>query len=452
MIWTAIEFVAIFLECFLISRLLIKYFGFHSDKCKLLKYILIFSCLSVVDCIGSFILKNEIFMLTSIILISILYSVAFLKGSTFEKVVISVVAYMLFYFVNIPTLTISSFISNMSPYEISDAESLHIIRITGIFITKLLYFIATQIILTMRKKERYEFKLNEWVIISAAFIITLTIGFSIHTLIVGYIPDQYIYIIIAILLSTLDVIIFVFMRKMNYANQKEMEKQKLQTQLLHQQNEIEQLEHQYNEISILRHDHKSQLNCLKTLIDQKDFDEAKKYLEQFVGHQSDELMIHVHCSSSVLNAVINEKFNKAEKYGIVTTCKILTKIPEYLEYDLSIMLSNLLDNAIEACSKNSVPSNIILLISETAGYYRIVVKNTIQESVLNKNHELKTNKENRELHGWGLKSVRDITQKHIGSLDIYEKNSMFVVSTLLTKSERCNMGAENIPLGANPLT
>ena len=32
MIWTVIEFVAIFVECFLIARLIIKYFGLRSKK------------------------------------------------------------------------------------------------------------------------------------------------------------------------------------------------------------------------------------------------------------------------------------------------------------------------------------------------------------------------------------------------------------------------------------
>lgn len=449
MIWTVIEFVAIFVECFMVTRLLIKYFGLRSDRCRILKWILLFLILSVIDSIGSFVIKNESIFITVVVLTAIFYSIVVLIGNIFEKIVISAAALILVYCVNIPVLTILSFLSGLSPAEISDISTQHIIRVIGIFITKLLYFVATQIVLTIRKKERYQFKMNEWIIIVSAFIITLTIGFSIHALVVGYLPDGYIFILIAVLLSLLDVIIFVFMGKMNRANQKEMEKQKLQTQLSHQQNEIEQLEHQYKEISVLRHDHKSQLYCLRTLIDQNDFEEAKKYLEKFIGSHSNTVMIHIHCSSSVLNAVINEKFSKAEKYGIITTCKILTKIPEYLEYDLSIMLSNLLDNAIEACAENTVTSHIILIISEAAGYYRIVVKNTIQDSVLKKNRNLKTNKKNKELHGWGLKSVENITQKHTGSLDIYEKNGMFVASALLTKSRVSNMGTEKVTLGTN---
>ena len=60
--------------------------------------------------------------------------------------------------------------------------------------------------------------------------------------------------IIALLLSILDIIIFVFMRKMNLTNQKETERQLLNMQLMQQQNEIQQLDQQYRKLSTLQHD------------------------------------------------------------------------------------------------------------------------------------------------------------------------------------------------------
>ena len=264
----------------------------------------------------------------------------------------------------------------------------------------------------------------------------------------GYPFEEYIYIAVSFLLSILDIIIFVFMGKMNRANQKELEQQQLQTQLRYRQNEIQQIESQYQKISMLRHDYKNQLNCLRTLIEENNFDEAKSYLGKIIGSQSDILSSHIHCSNSVLNAVINEKFTAAEKKGIETTCKILITIPEYLEYDLSILLSNLLDNAIEACAKEESPTQIMMLIKKTHGYYRIVVKNTIRESVLQKNRELKSDKENKALHGWGLRSVAEIAERHLGGLDIYEKNGMFVVSVLLANDEFGNLGTKEETVGA----
>lgn len=48
---------------------------------------------------------------------------------------------------------------------------------------------------------------------------------------------------------------------------------------------------------------------------------------------------------------------------------------------------------------------------------------------------MKSQKENNKEHGWGLKSVREIVEKHEGIIDIYEKNDMFIVSIKLMKRD-----------------
>ena len=65
----------------------------------------------------------------------------------------------------------------------------------------------------------------------------------------------------------------------------------------------------------------------------------------------------------------------------------------------------------------------------------MIVKNTIEKSILRENIKLKTDKSNKQKHGWGLKSVYDIAEVHQGDVDIYEKNGMFVVNVLMMKME-----------------
>ncbi len=74
--------------------------------------------------------------------------------------------------------------------------------------------------------------------------------------------SDYIYLASTLLLSALDIIIFVFMRKMNISSKKEREKELLQVQLAQQQNEMRQLEQQYQEISVLRHDFRNSIDCI----------------------------------------------------------------------------------------------------------------------------------------------------------------------------------------------
>ena len=80
--------------------------------------------------------------------------------------------------------------------------------------------------------------------------------------------------IIALLLSILDIIIFVFMRKMNLTNQKETERQLLNMQLMQQQNEIQQLDQQYRKLSTLQHDFTNKIDCMHGLMQQGEYDKS----------------------------------------------------------------------------------------------------------------------------------------------------------------------------------
>lgn len=417
---------------------MVCYFGYVSNKAAFYKSLLLFSCIFIIDCTGTFFIKNELVFIIGFISSAFLFSLYFLKGHVFEKILISSISYLLIYLVNLPVLNMISILSNTSANELIEAQDAS--RIICLFCTKLLYFFATQCILWIRKKEPYRFRINEWIIVISALCITLVIGFAMYIITCQSTVTNYICLAITLLLSALDIIIFIFIRKMNISSQKEMERKLLQMQIEQQQNEMIHLESQYKNICILRHDYHNKIKCINTLLSDENYSDAKKYVQKLLGTDMSEVQPHIQCSSSVINAVINEKLGKAEEGDIEVSCRIVVVIPEYLEYDLSILLANLFDNALEACEKNKIPSQVILTISEIAGYYKVVIKNTIQDSILKRNHQLKSHKKNNKEHGWGLKSVREIVERHDGMIDIYEKNSMFIVSVLLMKEEIPNMG------------
>ena len=111
---------------------------------------------------------------------------------------------------------------------------------------------------------------------------------------------------------------------------------------------------------------------------------------------------------------------------------VTADIPEKYEHDISIILSNLLDNAIEASEKlTDEKPEITLIISEVTGYYSIIVKNRISSSVITENKKLATTKSDKHNHGYGLKSVKVLAEAHNGMVDIYEKDGFFIVNALL---------------------
>lgn len=438
MIWQCTEILAVIVECMIVTRMLIQYFKFRSDNCRILKWLLLFSLLFATDMAGTFGMANETFLISSCLLIEIAFSAIFLKGNIFEKILISVINYVLVYFINLPVMSAISAITGIPMLQLQMSQNVE--RVVCLFITKILYFAVTQFILSFRKKEEYHFSRNEWIMILSAFMITLLIGISMYMITVGGKTTEYIYVAVTLLISCLDAVIFIFLRKMNRTSQIEKERDIMEIQLQRQQDEMQHLQQQYEEISILRHDFRNGIDCLCGMIEQGDCSGALAYAKRFKERKVNTILSQVQCSSTMLNAVVNAKFNDAQSKGIDTSLRLVVQIPHDLEFDLSIMLSNLLDNAIEACEKNPSNAQILLTISEEAGYYRIVVRNTIAASVLKKNQELKTEKADKKLHGWGLRSVTDLVSKRNGLIDFYEKEGMFYVDILLPIEENLHLG------------
>ena len=438
MIWQCTEILAVIVECMIVTRMLIQYFKFRSEDYRILKWLLLFSLLFATDMAGTFGIANETFLISSCLLIEIAFSTIFLKGNIFEKILISVINYVLVYFINLPVMSAISAITGIPMLQLQMSQNVE--RVVCLFITKILYFAVTQFILSFRKKEEYHFSRNEWIMILSAFMITLLIGISMYMITVGGKTTEYIYVAVTLLISCLDAVIFIFLRKMNRTSQIEKERDIMEIQLQRQQDEMQHLQQQYEEISILCHDFRNGIDCLCGMIEQGDCSGALAYAKRFKERKVNTILSQVQCSSTMLNAVVNAKFNDAQSKGIDTSLRLVVQIPHDLEFDLSIMLSNLLDNAIEACEKNPSNAQILLTISEEAGYYRLVVRNTIAASVLKKNQELKTEKANKKLHGWGLRSVTDLVSKRNGLIDFYEKEGMFYVDILLPIEENLHLG------------
>lgn len=441
MIWICAETGAVIAECCMFVHLLVKYFGYRDERFQSLKTILLFLWLSFVDLFGTFYIQKESYFILSVITSEIIFSLLFLRGNMLEKIVISILSYILVYFANLPVLFL---ITHVSEQTITDFtyHSENVGRVISIFACKIIYFILTQIVLLWHESRNYHLRLEEWGIVVSSFIVTLALNFGMYMIAYGSAFTDYILIALSALLCVLDILVFVFVQKLSKANQQENERKLLALQIAQKQEEMKNLDKQYQELSVIRHDFKNQVNTIRELLQREKIQEALHFITTITDRSFYSVHQIVQSNSSVINAVINTRFNEAKKYQITPSCRIVSEIPEYFEYELGILLSNLLDNAIEACEKQEIENQLLIVsFSETGGYYRLVVKNTIAQSVLEHNRHLKTNKANKAVHGWGLKSVADIVEAHQGLLDFYEKDSFFIVNVMLPiRSEKTAVG------------
>lgn len=179
----------------------------------------------------------------------------------------------------------------------------------------------------------------------------------------------------------------------------------------------------------LRHDMKNMLLISIGYLEDGKPEKALSYLKTI---QDEKLQIEqpIVCGNKELSYLLTVKRQKCWKQGISFHYIISTNLSGISSMDLSIMLGNLLDNAIEGVGKNG-ERKIDVHIQEQHDYYKITVQNSIDRTVLGNNRHLFTTKENTYEHGWGIKSVKAVVKKYHGICEFSEEDGMFIAEVVL---------------------
>ena len=151
------------------------------------------------------------------------------------------------------------------------------------------------------------------------------------------------------------------------------------------------------------HEYKNQILCIDALVENKSYTELEKYVRKISGGLNKELDV-INTNHALINAIINTKYQEAVNKDILFVVRIgdLSDLGMRDE-DIVIILSNLLDNAIEACE--TCDKRIIRLkFVKGDGNIVISVKNTFQGTILCRNGEIATTKKDALEHGIGIRN------------------------------------------------
>lgn len=123
--------------------------------------------------------------------------------------------------------------------------------------------------------------------------------------------------------------------------------------------------------------------------------------------------------------------NRCELENEVLKVQITGEFHWENESNIAILLSNLLDNAIEAEIQQESKKEIRLKMFIYKEMVNIIVENYILKSVLGENPELKTTKKEKQGHGIGIESVKELVRREEGDLEIFEENNYFISQILI---------------------
>ncbi len=192
---------------------------------------------------------------------------------------------------------------------------------------------------------------------------------------------------------------------------------------------IDQVEH-YKKINKLtddlrefRHDYKNHMVCLQATLEKKQLDEALDYVKSITKQE----IIDANKFSSgnqIADSILSEKSESSANIG--TQIKFSGFISdEIAAVDLCAMLSNALDNAIEACEKLSSADSAVITV-KCAVVQNVQVIKLSNPNPDNKN-STETSKLDKENHGFGLYNIRRTVEKLGGEMRIPKQFPEFVL-------------------------
>lgn len=177
------------------------------------------------------------------------------------------------------------------------------------------------------------------------------------------------------------------------------------------------------------HDLKHQIRALK--------DASKEELDQYLDEVENSVQIYesiVQTGNEVLDTILTEKSLYCQSRGIQVSCVADGEQMDFINtVDLYAILGNAIDNAIEEVQKfqNQEKRQIDVLIYRSQQFLAINVINPMKGRLEYEDGLPMTTKEDRKMHGFGLRSIKYILKNYDGFFNVSEEDGIFSLMMLI---------------------
>lgn len=227
--------------------------------------------------------------------------------------------------------------------------------------------------------------------------------------------------------------VLLLLHRLSIKNNELLSQEILKTQIEEQKKLLKSQHQQTTLTRYLRHDLKNILLNYQILLSDNKIEDVKKDIAERIGHISSNIEQN-YSDNSILNSLLQSKLVSCNDNDIKVTINAFMP-SNYQNLDLFVIISNLIDNAIEAEAKlEHMQKEINIHIYTENNQIGVIIRNRIDSSVLNKNPNFKTEKSDHKNHGIGLQSVRYYVEKNNGLIDFFEENGFFGVHIIVNLS------------------
>lgn len=173
------------------------------------------------------------------------------------------------------------------------------------------------------------------------------------------------------------------------------------------------------------HEYKNQMAIIAALARDGKMEELNSYLKEYTKDNIVKMNV-IDTNHVIVNAIINSKYQEAREKNIVFVVKIndLSGI-KLKEEDIVLILSNLLNNAIEACENCDNGVIRLKFVKEQKGIIIAVENTLLKKPVMVNDTYITTKTEQKEVHGIGIENIKETVERYGGYCVITHNEKAF---------------------------
>ncbi|MBR5874908.1 MAG: GHKL domain-containing protein [Oscillospiraceae bacterium] len=221
--------------------------------------------------------------------------------------------------------------------------------------------------------------------------------------------------------------------KLDEENETKQQNALLNQQLKMGMENIEALNSAYSQQRKLTHDFNNHLSVIRSLLESEDTAQAKDYTTNLLN-TSVSVSRLFDSGNSIVDTLLTQKYNQAKDLGIKMQVLVEDLSGVSMSADkLVVVLSNLLDNAIEACTNTNGEKMIkVKFVLEDMGHI-LTVQNTADNAPNSEKGQFATTKADSLNHGYGIKNISSIMEDYGYPYTFDYKNGWFTFTAMMAE-------------------
>lgn len=239
-----------------------------------------------------------------------------------------------------------------------------------------------------------------------------------------------VFTVILVVLSLVSIIVLLInsISKKHYEQTSDLLEDNMRNQLKY----YIMLDEKNTEMKKFRHDFRKHMMCVISMLEEESFSDAENYIRSLTDKFNETVPLYK-TGNYIADSILSDKAQECKDKGIIF--KFTGVIPEknLNPLELCTILSNSLDNAIEACVKVSgVPTQIRMASDFKNNYWYMKIANTSDSDIEIKNNNVLTTKSDSLNHGFGLQNIKDVVNKHKGEFKIAQSDGEFTLELTMS--------------------